>query len=235
MADRSAQKPAGRFPFEQVHTCKIHPGIGIARVGNSPDQYFIGPRRPLTCASSRPLTAATRTPTAASSARPRASGFMLTTRKGRISASSRFWARTPKARRSSGRFISRTGRVAGTSFTPGSLRPREFAIRMFRCLRIRSRTRVKCWSSIRAPRAIDGKGGAVGSDRRVCASTQGHSAKRRSRLASCRSIARGGCLCSADGASPARPRRAIRSAPIPAGWITGPTTTSGMTTFPTAR
>src|SRR6185437_2524280 len=25
---------------------KIHPGIGIARVGNSPDQFFIGPEAP---------------------------------------------------------------------------------------------------------------------------------------------------------------------------------------------
>lgn len=30
---------------------KIHPGIGIARVGNSPNEYFIGPEYP----SARPL------------------------------------------------------------------------------------------------------------------------------------------------------------------------------------
>src|SRR5262249_24849561 len=33
------------FPFDDVRTCKIHPGIGIARVGNSPE-YFIGPEVP---------------------------------------------------------------------------------------------------------------------------------------------------------------------------------------------
>jgi hypothetical protein len=32
--------------FSKIHKCKIHPGIGIARVGNSPDQYFIGPEAP---------------------------------------------------------------------------------------------------------------------------------------------------------------------------------------------
>jgi L-Lysine epsilon oxidase N-terminal/L-lysine epsilon oxidase C-terminal domain/Iron-containing redox enzyme len=37
-----------QFDFSLVHTCKIHPGIGIARVGNSdsPDGYFIGPETP---------------------------------------------------------------------------------------------------------------------------------------------------------------------------------------------
>ena len=25
---------------------KIHPAIGVARVGNSPDEFFIGPERP---------------------------------------------------------------------------------------------------------------------------------------------------------------------------------------------
>lgn len=29
-----------------IHTVKIHPGIGIARVGNSPDRFFIGPEKP---------------------------------------------------------------------------------------------------------------------------------------------------------------------------------------------
>ena len=37
---------ANSFPFSKVHKCKIHPGIGIARVGNSPDQYFVGPEAP---------------------------------------------------------------------------------------------------------------------------------------------------------------------------------------------
>jgi hypothetical protein len=26
--------------------CKIHPGIGIARLGNSADEFFIGPEAP---------------------------------------------------------------------------------------------------------------------------------------------------------------------------------------------
>jgi len=36
------------FAFSKVHKCRIHPGIGIARVGNStsPDGYFIGPEAP---------------------------------------------------------------------------------------------------------------------------------------------------------------------------------------------
>jgi hypothetical protein len=34
------------FPFNKVHKCRIHPGVGIARVGNSPDQHFIGPEEP---------------------------------------------------------------------------------------------------------------------------------------------------------------------------------------------
>ena len=29
--------------LEKVVTCRIHPGIGIARLGNSSDEYFIGP------------------------------------------------------------------------------------------------------------------------------------------------------------------------------------------------
>jgi len=47
MADisTSAARRAGKFPFDQVRTCKIHPGIGIARVGNS-REYFIGPETP---------------------------------------------------------------------------------------------------------------------------------------------------------------------------------------------
>ena len=29
--------------LEKITTCRIHPGIGIARIGNSPDEFFIGP------------------------------------------------------------------------------------------------------------------------------------------------------------------------------------------------
>lgn len=32
--------------FSSVKYCKIYPGIGIARIGNSPDEYFIGPEAP---------------------------------------------------------------------------------------------------------------------------------------------------------------------------------------------
>jgi hypothetical protein len=48
MADTAtdgAETPTA-FRFSDVHTCKIHPGIGIARVGNSRDDYFIGPESP---------------------------------------------------------------------------------------------------------------------------------------------------------------------------------------------
>jgi hypothetical protein len=37
----------GDFPFNKVYQCKIHPGIGIARVGNSPTECFIGPEIPI--------------------------------------------------------------------------------------------------------------------------------------------------------------------------------------------
>jgi hypothetical protein len=32
--------------LSSVKYCKIYPGIGIARIGNSPDEYFIGPEAP---------------------------------------------------------------------------------------------------------------------------------------------------------------------------------------------
>jgi hypothetical protein len=46
MAKTSARRS---FNFSRVAYCKIHPGIGIARVGNSahPDGYFIGPECPV--------------------------------------------------------------------------------------------------------------------------------------------------------------------------------------------
>jgi hypothetical protein len=43
MADIKVATP---FDFSRVETCRIHPGIAIARVGNSPDEYFIGPEQP---------------------------------------------------------------------------------------------------------------------------------------------------------------------------------------------
>lgn len=33
----------------EIVSCKIHPAIGIARVGNSPDQFFVGPEMPGVC------------------------------------------------------------------------------------------------------------------------------------------------------------------------------------------
>ena len=34
------------FSPDDIAYCKIHPGIGVARVGNSPDEFFIGPETP---------------------------------------------------------------------------------------------------------------------------------------------------------------------------------------------
>ncbi len=31
---------------QEIAYCQIHPGLGIARIGNSPDEYFIGPESP---------------------------------------------------------------------------------------------------------------------------------------------------------------------------------------------
>ena len=42
----TAGKPHKPFNPEDIAYCKIHPGVGIARVGNSPDEYFIGPETP---------------------------------------------------------------------------------------------------------------------------------------------------------------------------------------------
>ena len=41
---KAERQPA--FDFSQVAKCRIHPGIGVARVGNSPDEFFIGPEAP---------------------------------------------------------------------------------------------------------------------------------------------------------------------------------------------
>src|SRR5258708_557597 len=48
MADVATTRAArpNAFRFSKVHRCKIHPGIGIARVGNSLGEYFIGPEAP---------------------------------------------------------------------------------------------------------------------------------------------------------------------------------------------
>src|SRR5262245_58497347 len=48
MADVATSRAASpnAFRFSKVHRCKIHPGIGIARVGNSLGEYFIGPEAP---------------------------------------------------------------------------------------------------------------------------------------------------------------------------------------------
>jgi hypothetical protein len=48
MADATTPRTGNSrtFDFSKVAKCRIHPGIGIARVGNSPDEYFIGPEAP---------------------------------------------------------------------------------------------------------------------------------------------------------------------------------------------
>lgn len=44
---KARTRAGSAFPFSKIHSCKIHPGVGIARVGNSPDQFFIGPEAPI--------------------------------------------------------------------------------------------------------------------------------------------------------------------------------------------
>ncbi|MGY2803581.1 LodA/GoxA family CTQ-dependent oxidase [Bradyrhizobium sp. USDA 4506] len=34
------------YPFSNVHSCRIHPGIGIAHVGNSPDSFYVAADTP---------------------------------------------------------------------------------------------------------------------------------------------------------------------------------------------
>lgn len=41
-----AASPRQRYNPDDIAYCKIHPGLGIARVGNSPDEFFIGPETP---------------------------------------------------------------------------------------------------------------------------------------------------------------------------------------------
>ncbi|NEU98324.1 LodA/GoxA family CTQ-dependent oxidase [Bradyrhizobium uaiense] len=38
-----ARTTSAGYPFAKVHSCKIHPGIGIARVGNSTEGYYLAP------------------------------------------------------------------------------------------------------------------------------------------------------------------------------------------------
>src|SRR5262245_56132892 len=45
-AVRTRSNGSGAFNFSKVVRCRIHPGVGVARVGNSPDEYFIGPEAP---------------------------------------------------------------------------------------------------------------------------------------------------------------------------------------------
>ena len=33
------------LPLEEIHHVRVHPAIGVARVGNSPDEFFVGPER----------------------------------------------------------------------------------------------------------------------------------------------------------------------------------------------
>ena len=39
-------KPIPPQPAGEIAYCRIHPGLGIARIGNSPDDFFIGPEAP---------------------------------------------------------------------------------------------------------------------------------------------------------------------------------------------
>jgi L-Lysine epsilon oxidase N-terminal/L-lysine epsilon oxidase C-terminal domain/Iron-containing redox enzyme len=43
-ADQQSENPVGEIP--KIAYCKIFPAIGIARLGNSPDEYFVGPEVP---------------------------------------------------------------------------------------------------------------------------------------------------------------------------------------------
>jgi len=43
---RTARPQGSTFKFDKVHSCKIHPGIGIARLGNSRKGVFTGPEAP---------------------------------------------------------------------------------------------------------------------------------------------------------------------------------------------
>src|SRR5215216_4909776 len=46
-AEKNAhRKQALSNDLDDIAYCKIHPGLGIARIGNSPDEYFIGPEAP---------------------------------------------------------------------------------------------------------------------------------------------------------------------------------------------
>src|SRR5262249_30330643 len=49
MVSSTDARANSRAPIDlsKVATCKIHPGIGIARVGNSPEGCFIGPEVPI--------------------------------------------------------------------------------------------------------------------------------------------------------------------------------------------
>lgn len=38
--------PERESDTDRIQTCRIHPAIGIARVGNSPDEFFVGPEIP---------------------------------------------------------------------------------------------------------------------------------------------------------------------------------------------
>ncbi len=35
-----------QMSLDNIVRCRIHPGIGVARIGNSTDEYFIGPEAP---------------------------------------------------------------------------------------------------------------------------------------------------------------------------------------------
>ncbi len=98
-----APRPAAPWPPAEraIVRCAIHPAIGVARVGNSPDGYFIGPEVPDPPPAKKSRTTATTRES--SSGKPRASASTATTpTESRCGRSPR---RTP---RSAGPWNSRT-------------------------------------------------------------------------------------------------------------------------------
>ena len=84
-ADQSDRPDEATEEASQIAYCKIFPPLGIARLGNSPDGFFIGPE--VAGLVPDPATTATRIPRAALSVRPPASTSTPTTPPTRSSPS----------------------------------------------------------------------------------------------------------------------------------------------------
>src|SRR5215510_1482 len=121
MADVATSRAASpnAFRFSKVHRCKIHPGIGIARVGNSLGEYFIGPEAPC---DPHDVTAPNGSfKDADGRIKRQAARFRIDAydRKGNnlgeLPLGSAKTARPDARRRWNGRFISRTRRAPGTN------------------------------------------------------------------------------------------------------------------------